>query len=231
MLSGVSQGTVIGPLLFLIYINDLPDNISRNVCLLASDCVIYRKLTIDSDLLTLPNDVQAITNWCKTWQMFLNPIKRRYMLFSHSSLATILTLLLNGTPLEFTNQYKYLGLHLLFNLIWNTHIDKIRASANRSLGYIRRNFKSAPTNLKRLLYVTLVCPKLEYASVIWNPSQETLTNSIESVQNRTARFILSDYSRVSSVTIMKSNLNLSPFPDAVESLAFPSFIKSSTHLP
>ena len=91
---------------------------------------------------------------------------------------------------------------------WNVHVDKTISSANRSLGYIRRNFQSAPSNLKRLLYVTLVRPKLEYASAIWHPHQAFLTNAIESVQNRAARFILSDYSRFSSVTAMKSQLTL-----------------------
>lgn len=76
------------------------------------------------------------------------------------------------------------------------------------LGYIPRNFKDAPNKLKRLLYVTLVRPKLEYASAIWHPHQKVLVDLIESVQSRAARFILNDHSRLSSVTSMKSVLDL-----------------------
>lgn len=206
--SGVPQGTVLGPLLFLIYINDLPLNISSTIRLFADDCVIYQKITSQAKLLELQNDLVKITDWCDKWKMSLNINKCRCMRFSGSPHGSRPTLFLNGTPLEYTNQYKYLGLHLTPNLSWKTHIEQILLSANRSLGYVRRNFRSAPTNLRRLLYITLIRPKLEYASSIWHPHHVTLTDSIESFQNRAARFIVADYSRFSSVTSIKTNLGL-----------------------
>lgn len=197
-------------MLFLIYINDLPLNISSTVRLFADDCVIYRKITSTDDIVTLQDEISKISEWCNTWRMSLNPKKCQCMCFSRSLSITYPVFLLNSVPIDSTNQYKYLGLHLTPNLSWHTHIKTIISSANRSLGYIRRNFRSSPENLKRILYTTIVRPKLEYASSIRHPHQKNLTDSIESVQNRAARFIFNDYSRTSSVSSMKSRLNLSP---------------------
>uniref|UniRef100_A0A6B0V3F3 Putative endonuclease/reverse transcript n=1 Tax=Ixodes ricinus TaxID=34613 RepID=A0A6B0V3F3_IXORI len=117
-------------------------------------------------------------------------------------------LTLHGTALTYTNEYKYLGVQINSDLSWRTHINTIIASANRILGYLSRRFKSASPVLKRLLYTTIVRPKLEYASSIWSPHQLILENKIESVQNCTVRFILSDYSRFSSVSAMKAQLDI-----------------------
>lgn len=89
-----------------------------------------------------------------------------------------------------------------------THIDLIENNANRTLGYLRRNFSLAPMQLKLLLYKTLVRPKLEYSSSVWYPRVNIHISSLEAIQNRAARFILSNYSRTASVTHMKSTLNL-----------------------
>lgn len=206
--SGVPQGSVLGPLLFLIYINDISENLSSSIKLFADDCVIYRKITTNTDLLILQDDLFTVSEWCNTWLMSLNTNKCKCMRFSRSLLDTNPQLLLNNTLLEYTNEYKYLGLLLTPTLSWRAHINSVVSAANRSLGYIRRNFNSAPSNLKRLLYVTLIRPKLDYASSIWNPSQITLSNLIEAIQSRAVRFIMSDYSRSSSVSLMKTNLNL-----------------------
>lgn len=82
------------------------------------------------------------------------------------------------------------------------------SAANWSLGYFRRNFRSVRSNLKRLLYISLVRSNLEYASSIWQSHPSSLTDSIEAVQNRAARLIQSDYSRFSSVSQIKSDLSL-----------------------
>lgn len=110
--------------------------------------------------------------------------------------------------LEKVMSYKYLGVHLTANLSWEKHIEYISNNANRMLGYLRRNFYMAPSSLKLLLYKTLVRSKLEYASSVWDPGLDYLSNTLESVQNRSERFILSDYHRNASVSSMKLSLNL-----------------------
>lgn len=88
---------------------------------------------------------------------------------------------------------------------WQTHIYLTKNNANRTLGYLCRNFSLAPMQLK-LLYKTFVRPKLEYSSSVWDLYGHI--SSLEEIQNRAARLILSNYSRTASVTHMKSTLNL-----------------------
>lgn len=207
--SGVPQGSVLGPLLFLIYINDLPNSVTSSIRLFADDCVIYRVISSHSDTLTLQSDLDKISTWCDTWKMRLNSQKCKLMRFSRRTAPPNLhNYRIMDSALEEVTSYKYLGVHITSNLSWQTHINHITNNANRMLGYLRRNFSMAPVNVKLLLYKTLIRPKLEYASSVWDPGVEYLTNAIESVQNRSVRFILANYSRTASVTSMKATLNL-----------------------
>lgn len=207
VLSGVPQGSVLGPLLFLIFMNDLPTNVSSKVCLFADDCVIYRKITNQNDVTSLQTDLNNIFTWCQLCNMELNISKCKAMRVCRTSLAYP-DYHLNDTHLESVSFYKYLGVHISSNLSWNHHVEHIIAKANRSLGYFRRNFYMAPSSLKKLLYTTYIRPSLEYASSVWDPGGTTLTHELEAVQNRSVRFILANYNRTASVTLMKSQLNL-----------------------
>lgn len=117
---------------------------------------------------------------------------------------------LNNVPLDSVLSYKYLGVHITNNLSWATHVEYVINNANRMLGYLRRNFSKAPSSLKLVLYKSLIRPKLEYASAIWDPSHANLITSLQLVQNNSARFILSNYNRTASMTSMKNNLSLIP---------------------
>lgn len=207
--SGMPQGSVLGPLLFLIYINDLPISINSTIRLFADDCVIYRVIKSASDSSLLQSDLNKVSSWCNIWLMRLNTNKCKVMRISHRSAnENLIPYNISGSLLEQVTTYKYLGIDITANLSWQAHIDYIVNNANRMLGYLRRNFSMAPSSLKLLLYKTLVRSKLEYACSVWDPGLETLTNQLESVQNRSARFILSNFSRTASVTTMKNTLNL-----------------------
>lgn len=210
VLSGVPQGTVLGPLLFLIYINDLPSDITNNIRLFADDCVLYAKITCNQDQLTLQSDLITIANWCKSWQMSLNVSKCKLMSFSRRASPLTFNYTLSGSSLQSTKSYKYLGVHIKNDLSWTVHINKLIASASKSLGYLQRTMKLAPFHLKLLAYKTLIRPKLEYAAAIWDPHQKYLTDNIEAIQNRAVRFTFSDYSSFTSVTDLKSRVALPP---------------------
>lgn len=199
--SGVPQGSVLGPLLFLIYINDLPQRVTSNIYLFADDYVVVREITNAQDLTTLQTDLNAISDWCNDSLMTLNNNKCKVLRVSRTA-SNPPAYQLNNTILESVTSYRYLGVHITSDLTWSLHINHIVNNANRTLGYLRRNFSSAPASLKLLLYKTLIRSKLEYASAVWDPSTAKLIDSLELVQNNSTRFILHNYNRTASISSM-----------------------------
>lgn len=228
--SGVPQGSVIGPLLFLIYINDLVTNISSPICLFADDCVLFRNITDHSDVIHLQSDLDVIALWCNSWQMELNTNKCKSMRVSRSN-SLCPTYSINNKSLESVTCYKYLGVHITSDLTWNTHVEYVVSNANRTLGYIKRNFFQAPSSLKLTLYKSLVRPKLEYASSIWDPGHQGLISRLEATQNRAVRFILSNYHRTASVTSMKLTLSLPSLSSRRKTARLCLFHKIYHHIP
>ena len=191
--SGVPQGTVLGPLLFLIYINDLPNNIHCTVRLFADDCVLYREINNQLDSQELQKDLDELTKWEHDWQMNFNPDKCFVMRLTHARNIKQFDYTLGNTTLQETDSHSYLGICITKDLNWNKHIHQITASANRTLAFIRRNLHSRPINIKTTAHKTLVRPLLEYSSSVWDPHTQTLINQIEMVQRRAAHFCLNDY--------------------------------------
>jgi hypothetical protein len=204
--SGVPQGTVVGPLLFLIYLNDLPDNLSSSVRLFADDCVVYRNITSSFDASKLQHDLQILNQWQNTWQMSFNVQKCFLLRITHKQKPIITDYKLGETVLQETKNHSYLGVEITHDMKWNIHVNNITAKANRSLGFIRRNLISCPKDLKSKAYITLVRPLLEFSSVVWDTNTLELIKQIESVQRRAARFVMNEYSRESSPSEMISTL-------------------------
>ena len=108
----------------------------------------------------------------------------------------------------FAHKCKYLGIHIHSTLNWNTHINKTAQRANTTSAFLHRNIRTCPRKTKHLAYTTLVRPILEYASIIWDPHTASNINKLETVQRRSARHIMHNYSRHASVTTMLQHLNL-----------------------
>ncbi|MDD9361362.1 MAG: reverse transcriptase family protein, partial [Anaplasma sp.] len=226
--SGVPQGSVLGPALFLIYVNDLRTNIKSCTRLFADDCVIYRPITGSLDYKILQDDLHKISDWCDTWLMKINTSETKAITFTTQRHPTPHTYLIRNDPIENVILFKYLGVHLSSDLTWNTHIQHITKKAMKTLGFLKRTLFQANPETKLVAYSTLVRSQLEYASIICNPHQSYLGENIESLQNKAARFIFRDYSRFTSVTGIKHRLNLSPFHTR-RKLARLSFIHKLYH--
>ena len=159
--SGVPQGTVMGPLLFLIYLNDLPNNISSEVRLYADDCVLYRKMESDNDSKELQRDLDRLYEWQQKWQMRFNAAKCFTLKLYHTKPVSDNVYKLGNSTLEEVQSHLYLGVIISHDLKWGEHVNTIVNKANRVLGVVRRNLHSCPTNLKATAYKSLVRPCLE----------------------------------------------------------------------
>jgi ribonuclease P/MRP protein subunit RPP40 len=207
--SGVPQGSVLGPLLFIIFINDLASNISSNIRLFADDCCIYRTIKSNNDQIALQKDLNAIEAWCTKWGMELNLKKCVSMTVSRRLHKIDRNYTIGGVDLDKVDSYKYLGVVLNSKLSFNEQVDGAILRANKALGFVRRNLKSCLKETKLKCYKTLIRPHLEYASSSWDPFLASHVHKLEMVQHRAARFICSKYSRYESVSNMLSELSLS----------------------
>ena len=197
VLSGVPQGTVLGPLLFLTFINDLPDCIaSSHTKLFADDSLLFRVINSHQDAVELQRDLSALESWERQWQMSFHPDKCTVMRIRAKNskkdlIATNYTL--HGQVLEVTNSSKYLGVTLSDDLSWDKHVDATTSKANKTLGFIRRNLGNCTKQVKSTAYTAMVRPTLEYSSPVWDPTPSPLIHKLEQVQRRAARFVHADY--------------------------------------
>ena len=137
--SSVPQGTVLGPLLILIYINDITEGFSSELRLFADDCLLYRIIKSTHDCEILQQDLDRLVRWSERWIMrfnFLNctsmsvhQLRSRYQDYTYK---------VNDVALIRTTKQKYIGV-MLTSDSWNTHISNIASKANRSLGLVKRS--------------------------------------------------------------------------------------------
>lgn len=208
VISGVPQGSVLGPLLFLIYINDISTDINASIRLFADDCIIYKEIRTPTDTIDLQSALSKLTDWCSLWQMQINTDKTKHLKFSMTTNSQTSSYTIDNIKIDTVLTYKYLGVIFNSTLTWNDHIEYITSKALKKLGLLKRRLHLANHDTRLLAYNSLIRPSLEYASIIWHPHHVTWTNHLEAVQNKAARFILSSYSRLQSVTKLKSTLDM-----------------------
>ena len=208
--SGVPQGSVLGPLLFLCHINDLPERTKSTVRMFADDCLLYRQIKSPEDHIVLEEDLKALAEWSDMWGMRFNTTKCYVMTISRKRKPSNFIYTLSDQPLENVRDNPYLGIQISNNLKWKTHIDKTTNKANKTLGFLRRNLKHCPTQLKETAYKSLVRSVVEYSSTIWDPYLISDIKKVEQVQRRAARFVCNDYRQTSSVSSMLENLKWQP---------------------
>ena len=204
--SGVPQGTVLGPLLFLAYINDLPDDVnSAEVRLFADDCFLFKEITTQEDAASLQKDLTSLQRWEEKWQMAFNPTKCSVIRIRSSKRQKILTFpyQLHGHQLSTEQHSKYLGVTFSDDLSWSEHVNTVAAKGNRTLGFLRRNFWKCPVPVKSSMYVTLLRPILEYAAPVWSPSTQKDIKTLEKVQRAAVRFISGEYRDRSPGTVTR----------------------------
>ena len=134
VLSGVPQGTVLGPLLFYLHINVITADIESEISLFAVECVCYRIIKDKEDTLKLQRDIDRLENWARKWGMRFQPVKCNMIQLTRKHLNKIqASYTLEGAVLENVDTIKYLGVTITNDLKWNTHVSNICTKANKTL--------------------------------------------------------------------------------------------------
>ena len=178
MLSSVPKGSVLGPILFLIFIHNLPDNIRSSVPLFVDDCVLYRNIYSIQDCLTLQEDLTSLGQSEDDWQMKFYVAKCHSMRVTQHHKHILFDYSLHSQTLENVQLAKCLVITIYDNMDWGRHILESYSKATETQGFLRRNLAFAPMSTKGVAYKTLVRPKLEYAAPIWSPYSKLQINQV-----------------------------------------------------
>jgi hypothetical protein len=203
--SGVPQGSVLGPTLFLVYINDAFQEINHShMRLFADDVLLYKEIMNPLDVNHLQQDLHNLSNWADNSMMAFNVKKCQVVAFGTSDRPMYF---LDNQQIPFTCSFTYLGVEISNTFDWSNHINNITAKALSLLGLLKRSLYKAPKKVKLIAYKSLCRPVLEYACEVWDPHLAKHRYQIECVQNKAVRFIL-DIRGFSGVTEGKQSLGL-----------------------
>lgn len=190
--SSVPQGSVLSPLLFALFINDLPSLIKSKVLLFADDLKIFLKIETINDTHQLQKDIDTICDWCNNNKLIINKEKCNSMTFTRRILTHLqyYNYNINGTPLSRLNSIRDLGIIFDSKLSFEQHYKHITTRAYKILGFISRSLnKFTNIGTYMILYNTYVRSILDYGSIIWSPYYDTHINTIEKVQRRFTRVL------------------------------------------
>ena len=174
--SGVPQGSVLGPLLFILFIND--------ISLVVSNSTV--KLFADVDLLQC--DLSKVVAWAKTWMLRLNPDKCESIVLSNRRVPPVPHYYLNSKLISCKPVARYLGIFVDCHLNWNSHCQHVAAKATRSLNFLRHCLFNCSSKVKSASYKCIVRPVMEYACPVWFLHTAKNINHLERVQHRAARW-------------------------------------------
>ena len=192
VLSGIPQGSIMGPILFTLFVNDLPEKINSIISMFADDTKLFLPLTSDSSHDEIVADLNYLQLWAEKMQMKFHPSKCKIMHMGKNNPRR--DYVMKGTnnqeyTLETTECERDLGVYIDSKLQFTQHCQEKVNKANKVLGYIRHTFKNLNQDTFLLLYKSLVRPHLEFASCIWSPKYKYNIDSIERVQRRATKLI------------------------------------------
>ncbi len=194
VLSGIPQGSVLGPLLFIIYINDLVEQCENgaNIYLFADDAKIYKYVSKLEDKVALQQSVNNFMKWTDRWLVKVNVNKCKVMMFSNRPNVTVgmeADYMMGQNQLENVDSIKDLGVTFDVKLRFSDHINDKVNKAYGMLGVIKRNFGCMSRNCLIMLYKAMVRAHLEYANNVWNPLKKGDVENLEKVQKRFTKMI------------------------------------------
>ena len=204
--SGVPQGSVLGPLLFLLYINDLPDGIQNSVKMFADDSKLFGPADTHDSRLQLQEDIQHLERWSLMWQLPFNISKCKVLHIGHRNPRCSYKMF--NQTLACSDEERDLGVLVDGTLRFHRQASAAAAKGNQMLGIVRRSFSSLTKTSLPLLYKTLVRPHLEYGNCIWGPMSRGDQRLLEKVQKRATRLV--------------PEIRIKPYKERLQELRLPS---------
>ena len=187
----VPQGSILGPTLFLLYINDLR-NISKllKFIIFADDTnIFYSSENIKTLEKTMNDELAKLVSWFKANKLSLNINKTNFMMFTKKRNDRKVNISIDNIKISEVKETKFLGVIIDNNLCWTPHIESVYKKIYKSLGVIYRVKDKLPTKSLHLLYCSLILPYLSYCSEVWGNTHKTKLNKIRTIQKKAIRFI------------------------------------------
>lgn len=182
--AGVPQGSVLGPLLFLIYINDIVNTVSHcKIRMFADDTCLFLQVDDRIEAAALLNeDIQSIYNWSNDWLIQFSPPKTKSLTISNKAdVALNPTLHFNLHPIEEVKSHIYLGVRLCSNLQWGAHIRDVTLKARKKLNVLTYfKFKLSRKSLETI-YESFILPTMEYANIVWGGTSDVDLAKLEKI--------------------------------------------------
>ena len=189
--SGVPQGSVLGPILFLIFINDLPDKIINQCRLYADDNKVIAPICSKDDSLKFQDDINMLDEWSDKWSLGLNFEKCKIMHFGANNEKYPYYLKNNRVlqEIEVSSVEKDVGVYISDDLKWEKQVRSAAGKANSMLAILNNTFTYMDKNLMKTLFCTYVRPHLEFAIQAWSPYYSTDISELEKIQRRATKLI------------------------------------------
>ena len=187
--AGVPQGSILGPLLFLVYINDITLDIGSNIRLFADDTSVY--IVVDDSVTAaacIYTDLGRITQWAATWLVTFNPPKTESMLISRKLNRNLHpTIFMQNVQITEVDSHKHLGIVFSHDYSWHKHIKYISEKVWTRINIMRKlKFQLDPKSLETI-YIVFIRPLLEYGDVIWDNCTQYGKRELDKIQNEAAR--------------------------------------------
>lgn len=219
--SGVPQGSILGPLLFVLFIDDISEMVSQgtDLALYADDTKIWREITCDRDQYILQHDLEKLHEWSINNKMKFHPDKCKVVAVTNKSLNYPLPFYehnysMNGNLLDYVQSEKDLGVIISGKLSWNAQCEAMVHKANQHLGLVRRTcYFIVDTNQRRALYLSLIRSIFEHCCQVWAPYNHKSLNAFDLVQKRAVKWILKEsYKSYTDEEFLKKQWSLDLLP-------------------
>lgn len=192
VISGIPQGSILGPILFIVFINDLPGVVGSVCQLFADDCKMYKNITAEADQRELQEDIMRLCQWSKDWLLNFNIQKCKVVSYGNIRFEYEYKMTddrNNQHILVSEESERDLGILFKQNLKFEEHIDNTVNKVNRIMGLIKRKFTYMDKSLFLTLYKSLVRSHLDYGNLIFYPTTKKYKQILENAQRRATRVI------------------------------------------